>query len=141
VYGTRAPLRSFNPIRANLQVYWTLALDSWRANRWIDRARVWLRPPGWRPLDVAERDPKPPFRLAQVQRFDTEMTEQAQWLAGSLFLTALGATVVFLWNAHRLPLAVQLGVAAVVVALLWLVSVICMPRDTRPEIPAWQDTV
>ena len=30
VYGTRAPLRSFNPLWANLQVYRDLWLDSWR---------------------------------------------------------------------------------------------------------------
>ena len=31
VYGTRAPLRSWNPVWANLQVYRDLWLDSWRA--------------------------------------------------------------------------------------------------------------
>ncbi|HEY2190471.1 MAG TPA: sterol desaturase family protein, partial [Caldimonas sp.] len=31
VYGTRAPLRSWNPLWANLQVYAELARDAWRA--------------------------------------------------------------------------------------------------------------
>jgi sterol desaturase/sphingolipid hydroxylase (fatty acid hydroxylase superfamily) len=44
VYGTRAPLRSFNPLWANLQVYRDLAQDSWRARAWGDKLRVWLKP-------------------------------------------------------------------------------------------------
>ena len=54
VYGTRAPLRSWNPLWANLEVYWFLAQDCWRARSWADKLRVWIRPPGWRPADVAQ---------------------------------------------------------------------------------------
>ena len=68
VYGTRAPLRSFNPLWANLQVYRDLWLDSWRAQSWTDKLRVWFEPPGWRPADVAARWPKPAFDIAAVQR-------------------------------------------------------------------------
>ena len=42
VYGTRSPLRSWNPVWANLQVYRDLVLDSWRARSWADKLRVWL---------------------------------------------------------------------------------------------------
>ncbi len=55
VYGTRAPLRSFNPLWANLQVYRDLWLDSWRTRSWADKLRVWFKPPGWRPADAARR--------------------------------------------------------------------------------------
>src|SRR5512145_1266345 len=48
VYGTRAPLRSWNPLWANLQVYASLARDSWHASSWADKLRVWFKPPGWR---------------------------------------------------------------------------------------------
>ena len=63
VYGTRSPLRSWNPLWANLQVYAELLRDSWRAGRWADKLRVWFEPPGWRPADVAARWPKPAFEL------------------------------------------------------------------------------
>jgi alkylglycerol monooxygenase len=68
VYGTRAPLRSWNPLWANLEVYAALARDSWRARNWRDKLRVWFMPPGWRPADVAARFPKPrsPLRPAAV---------------------------------------------------------------------------
>src|ERR1700754_1575761 len=63
VYGTRSPLRSFNPLWANAEVYWATALDAWHARRWRDKLQVWLRPPGWRPADVAARFPKPAFEI------------------------------------------------------------------------------
>ena len=53
VYGTRGDLRSWDPLWANAEVYWQLLQDSWRARNWADKLRVWFKPPGWRPADVA----------------------------------------------------------------------------------------
>jgi sterol desaturase/sphingolipid hydroxylase (fatty acid hydroxylase superfamily) len=65
VYGTRSPLRSWNPLWANAEVYWATAVDAWHATRWRDKLQVWLRPPGWRPADVAARFPKADFDIAR----------------------------------------------------------------------------
>ncbi|WP_266156304.1 sterol desaturase family protein [Dyella silvatica] len=69
IYGTRAPLRSWNPLWANAEVYWASWKDCWHARRWRDKLLVWLKPPGWRPADVAERYPKPAFDIRR-ERFD-----------------------------------------------------------------------
>ncbi len=122
VYGTRAPLRSFNPLWANLQVYRDLALDSWRARSWGDKWRVWFKPPGWRPADVAARWPRPAFDLNAVQRFDPAASPRAQVMAAALFVAVLGATSAFLWFAHRLTWPEQLAGAAAVVAMLWWIG-------------------
>jgi alkylglycerol monooxygenase len=124
VYGTRKPLRSWNPITANLEVYAALARDSWRAASWADKLRVWFEPPGWRPADVAARWPLPAFELARVQRFDPPATPAALAAAVALFVVALNLTAWFLWNAHHLPLLQQLGLAAAVMAALWAVGVL-----------------
>ncbi len=131
VYGTRAPLRSLDPVWANLQVYKDLVLDSWRARRWGDKLRVWLRPPGWRPADVAARWPKPAFDIATVRHYDPRPSAAALWAAGVLFVATLGATTLFLWNAHTLGLAQQAGGVAAIVALLWLVGRLCQPRTAE----------
>ena len=55
VYGTRAPLRSFNPVWANLEVYADLARRSRQAARWRDKLAVWLMPPGWQPMPCSVR--------------------------------------------------------------------------------------
>jgi sterol desaturase/sphingolipid hydroxylase (fatty acid hydroxylase superfamily) len=134
VYGTRAPLQSWNPLWANLQVYRDLALDSWRTQAWPDKLRVWLKPPGWRPADVAQRDPKPAFDIRKLRRYDPPITEQAAWIAGALFAVSLLLTTLFLWNVHRLPLALQLGFAALIVALLWAVGFVTQPRADEAEV-------
>jgi sterol desaturase/sphingolipid hydroxylase (fatty acid hydroxylase superfamily) len=122
VYGTRAPLQSFNPVWANLQVYAALAADSWRAANWGDKLRVWLKPPGWRPADVAAKWPKPEFDIATVQRFDPPVSSGKAWLSAGLFAAVLGATSLLLWNAHLLSVGTQLAGGAAVVAALWLIG-------------------
>jgi hypothetical protein len=128
VYGTRAPLRSFNPLWANLQVYRELWLDSWRAQSWADKLRVWLEPPGWRPADVAARWPKPAFDIAHVQRFDPPLPARAAALAVLLFVAVLAGLGLFLWNVHRLSPAEQLGGSAVLIAALWAIGALTQPR-------------
>jgi sterol desaturase/sphingolipid hydroxylase (fatty acid hydroxylase superfamily) len=128
IYGTRAPLRSWNPVWANLQIYWELVKDSWRARSWADKLRVWFKPPGWRPADVAARWPKPPFDIARVQRYDPPMSRAAVRLAALLFALLLGATALFLWSAHTLAAVQQLATAVAIVAGLWVVGTICTPR-------------
>ena len=125
VYGTRSPLRSWNPIWANLQVYAGLVRDSWHTRRWPDKLRVWLMPPGWRPPDVAARLARPPFELRGWQRFDPPVSPPRLALAVALFCAALGATTVFLWTAHALALPVQVASAAGIVAALWAVGALC----------------
>jgi sterol desaturase/sphingolipid hydroxylase (fatty acid hydroxylase superfamily) len=128
VYGTRAPLRSFNPLWANLQVYGSLVHDSWHTRGWADKLRVWLKPPGWRPADVAARWPKAPFDIHQLQRFDPPLSRGMQVMAGGLFGGVLLGTSQLLWHAHTLPLVQQAGGAATLVALLWLIGAITQPR-------------
>jgi sterol desaturase/sphingolipid hydroxylase (fatty acid hydroxylase superfamily) len=131
IYGTRAPLHSWNPVWANLQIYWELAKDSWRAASWADKLRVWVRHPGWRPADVAAKWPKPAFDVAGMQRWNPRVAAAAQAAAATLFVLLLGATAAFLWWAHAMTLAQQAGLAAAIVAALWLVAAL-----TTPPTPA-----
>lgn len=126
VYGTRLPLRSWNPIVANGQVYAALARESRRATGWRDKLAVWLRPPGWRSVDLAERHPTPPFDIAAAERFDPPLTRAAGVAALAVFIACLGAATMLLWNAHRWPAPSLVPGAAAVAALLcaagWLVG-------------------
>lgn len=131
VYGTRGPLRSWNPLWANLQIYAEMARDSWRARHWADKLRVWFKHPGWRPADVAARWPKPAFELAAATRYDPPLSRAAAAAALLLFVGVLGATSAFLWFAHTLTLAQQLAAAAGIVAALWAIGVVCTPRGAQ----------
>ena len=122
VYGTRAPLRSFNPLWANLEVYAALAMDAWHARSWWDKLRIWFMPPGWRPADVSARFPKAAFRLDAVQRYDPMMSRGAQWAAFALFVVLLGGVCVLLWNAHRWSASELASATALLVAGLWVLG-------------------
>ncbi len=138
LYGTRAPLRSWNPIRANLQVYADLGRDAWHAKRWRDKLLVWLKPPGWRPADVAERWPKAPFSVDNFERYDAAASPRLQWLALGLFVALLAATTLFLWHAQSLGWTERAACALAIGISLWGVGRLSEgPSRPRTETTAY----
>jgi len=121
-YGTRSPLRSWNPVWANLEVYAALWHDCRHAARWGDKLRVWFKPPGWRPADVARRFPKPRFVPGASPRYAPALTTARRNAATATFLAAMVATTFVLWNAHRLAPLQLAASAGGVLALLWCVG-------------------
>jgi len=117
VYGTRSPLRSWNPLWANAEVYWATAKDAWHARRWGDKLRVWLKPPGWRPADVAERFPKPAFDIGR-QRFQPVLSRGMTIYGLVQFALLLGMAVQFLDLAKHLPAITLAGYAVFLVLSL-----------------------
>jgi alkylglycerol monooxygenase len=57
VYGVTRPVETWNPILINLQHFWLLVRDAWRARSWWDKIRIWFMPTGWRPSDVQQEFP------------------------------------------------------------------------------------
>ncbi len=122
VYGTRSPLDSWDPLWANAQVYWSLLRDSWHARNWADKLRVWIKPPGWRPADVAARFPRPAFEMAAVQRYDPPVSRAVQVFGAVQFMALLGGVAVFLWFGEGLPRAQALVWCAALCVGLWAVG-------------------
>ena len=48
-YGTVTPLKSWNPVWAQVMYFWKLCQLSWRAPKFGDKFRVWYREPGFLP--------------------------------------------------------------------------------------------
>ena len=93
VYGITRPAQTWNPIRINFQHVWLLTKDAWRAERWVDKLRIWFMPTGWRPPDVAERFPV--HKIEDVYDFQKYRTEASPRLAGWAWFQFI-ATVVML---------------------------------------------
>ncbi len=134
VYGTRAPLESWDPLWSNAEVYWSLAKDSWHARSWADKVRVWFKPPGWRPADVAQRFPKPAFDMAAVRRYHPPVTPAVALFAGVQFLVLLAGVVLFLWHADQLPLRESVVWLAALSASLWAVGAVLQGRLTMTQV-------
>lgn len=111
VYGTRAPLRSWNPLWANAEVYWATLKDAWHARRWRDKLLVWIKPPGWRPADVAERFPKPAFDIRR-ERYAPALPPGLAAYGVAQFALMLPMGVWFLELAKRMPPTALLAYAA-----------------------------
>ncbi|MBL8297836.1 MAG: sterol desaturase family protein [Rhodanobacteraceae bacterium] len=118
IYGTRSPLRRYDPIWSNLEVYAALARDSWRTRRWRDKLAVWWKPPGWQPADLAAANTKPAFDPYTRAKYAPRVARGVQVYAALQFalLMLIGADC--LARAEQLPMACGLGYAAWTVASL-----------------------
>jgi alkylglycerol monooxygenase len=127
VYGTRSPLQSWNPLWANIEVYWAMLKDSWHTRHWADKLKVWIKPPGWRPADVAARFPKPAFDIAHA-RYDPPLLLPWKIYCFVQFAVLLLIGVNFLDMAPKLALVQALGYAAYLVYSLYSVGLLLEGR-------------
>lgn len=134
VYGTRSPLQSWDPIWANAEVYWALARDTWRTGRWSDKVRLWLKPPGWRPADLAVLDPKPAFEITRVHRYEPPASRGVQAFATAQFVALLAGTTVFLWYSDGLSFGSAVVWLAALTAGLWATGAVLQGRLTVMEV-------
>ena len=86
--------------------------------RWRDKLRVWFKPPGWRPADVAARFPKPAFDI-QRERFAPQLSRGLVLYSLVQFALLLGMGVQFLDLAKQLPAASLIGYAVFLLLSLY----------------------
>lgn len=135
VYGTRSPLRSLDPIWANLEVYAALGRESWRAPRWGDKWRVWLKPPGWQSADMAKRQPRAAFQMPQAKSiFAPPMGRGLRVFSALQLLALLAASSLFLWFTDGWPLWQSSVWFVAFLASLWAVGAAMQGRLTALEV-------
>ncbi len=134
VYGTRSPLNSWDPLWANAEVYWALGQDAWRTRHWADKLRLWLKPPGWRPADVAAEHPRPAFDITTVTPYAPPVARPVAVFAALQFVALLAGVAVFLWQADTAPLAHNIAGFAALLAGLWAVGALLQGRITLGEV-------
>jgi sterol desaturase/sphingolipid hydroxylase (fatty acid hydroxylase superfamily) len=129
VYGTRAPLDSWDPLWANLEVYADLARRSWRTPRWRDKFAVWFMGPGWQPAP-ADGTPlrKPAFDVSRVQRFDPPMNRGTRAFIVVNFSIALVAATALLWYSAALPFWALAAAATLILGVLWMIGAVMQGR-------------
>lgn len=124
VYGTRRPLRSWNPLWANVEVYSAMAHHIRHAHRWRDRFRVLIGRTGWRPDDRHDESPDP-FRLDRP-RYAPLALRGARAYAVVQFAIVLAATVHFLQVQEHAPMLAMLAyfvwIAIALTTLGWMLE-------------------
>lgn len=92
VYGVTKPLRSYNPVWAQLQPWWDLVEKS-RRLRGLDRLRVWWKSPAWSPAGTALPTEA---EVQQRPKFERPVAAGIQRYALVQFLPLIAATFVML---------------------------------------------
>jgi len=129
VYGTRAPLESWDPLWANFEVYADLARKSWRAGRWRDRLLVWFMPPGWQPATASGPAwQKTPFDLARVRRYDPPMSGGIRWFVIAQFCAVLVGSAPLLWLESSMSPAELATWSVAAIAVLWITCAVMQGR-------------
>jgi len=121
VYGTRDPLRSWNPLWANLHTYAALVRDAFHARSWADKLRVFIARPGWRPLDVAAQFPKAEFRLP-LAKYAPPLPGPLGWYCLAQFVVVLGFGSHFLAVEPALSRLAAVAYFVAVAASLWIIG-------------------
>lgn len=109
-YGITHQLASWNPLWANLHVWFETARDTLRTRRWRDKVKLWFSSPAWRPDDL------PPVHADwRSPKYDPPMVPGCgpivfvqYWL-----ITAAGLTLLVL--AEKLPYSFVLSVLAALI--------------------------
>ena len=74
VYGVSDQLNSWDPIWANLKVYRNLLTDILYTNKFTDKIRTLLKPPGWRAPDMELRFPRNYATSDTLNKFDVPLS-------------------------------------------------------------------
>jgi sterol desaturase/sphingolipid hydroxylase (fatty acid hydroxylase superfamily) len=123
VYGTRSRLGTFSPLWANLEVFSALAKDAWHARSWADKARVFLKHPGWRPADVAARFPKPDFDFEAAKRkYDPPLSRATARYLFVQFVAVLAFGTHCLAVSERWPAGAVLAYASWIALSTWTLA-------------------
>lgn len=128
VYGTRKALNSWDPLWANLQMYNSMFHDCWYAKRWRDKLMVFLRHPGWRPEDVAQRFPAKRFQIHNFPAFQPVQTPAVQCWGAAWFVVLLSCASAVLWFMDGMVWAEAATCVLGVTAGLWAVNALMQNR-------------
>ena len=105
VYGLTKPLRSWNPLWANLHVFGEIATKLRAARTWGERWRAVLGHPGWMPAALGPRIVPGPVSPETFPKYDPEVPAELRRYAVAQFLAVLLASVAVLNAASSLPSA------------------------------------
>jgi alkylglycerol monooxygenase len=135
VYGITTPLRSFDPLWAQVHYWIELARLARAAPSAGDKLRVWWKGPAWSPAGL----PKPPMREvtpATVRKFDPPLSPRRKLYVGLNFVAIVATTfAVMMWQA-RMPRAVVAVVAVLVVLGVWTAGALLEGRRWAPKVEA-----
>ena len=118
-YGTVKPLESWSPLWANVDGWVRLARMSRETARPMDKLRVWLAPPEWRPQDLGGPVTVPEVDPAVYVKYDTDTPHAVDRYVFAQFVFVALVTSALMGFAKELPASVTAaGSAWVLVSIV-----------------------
>ncbi len=115
-YGITKPLRSWNPIWANVHFWVDLYKLAQETPSFKDRLLIWVRPPGWRPSSLAAA---PEHRVERAEIYDPPLSKARRTYAALYFSAIFVATIYFLYARHTMsPTETAIWMFAIIGSLL-----------------------
>ncbi|WP_281647448.1 sterol desaturase family protein [Parendozoicomonas sp. Alg238-R29] len=97
-YGTIKPLRSWNPVWANLSPFADLFRDARHTKSWKEKLTLWFRHTGYRPADVASPSDMPDIHA--YVNYDPVVSTVVKIYAGFQYALLLIATTALIGVSH-----------------------------------------
>ncbi len=116
VYGTVKPSLSWNPLGVNASVWRDLASMSRETRSLVDKVRVWIAPPEWRPRDLGGSASVPVADRSAHPRYDVRAPVAVQVYVGIGFAALAAGTMAYLWFEATAPRGLLVAAAVVFVA-------------------------
>ncbi|PJZ24580.1 sterol desaturase [Leptospira hartskeerlii] len=103
VYGTVKPLRSFNPLWANVHYWVEMWEQAKQSPRWSDKIKAFLAMPGWRPQQLGGQYPIPEVNEKTFKKYDVNLSKSLTAYAVTWFVLTLVGTFSMLVKVNSIP--------------------------------------
>lgn len=102
VYGITKPLKSWNPVWANLSYYWDVFRLAFRTRSLGDFVRVFTKPPGWAPEYLGGIQKPGPVNARTFHKFDVLVPNGLNYYVLFQYGLVLAGTTLFLFKSGTL---------------------------------------
>ena len=102
IFGLRKPLNSWNPLWANVHLYWRLLLDFLKAPGIVNKCRILFKPPGWQAEGTVSSCKLAHQEIDLSSRFDPVISGFKRAYTFAQFLLTVALSLAILLNASTI---------------------------------------
>ena len=97
IYGPVKPLRSWNPIWSNLEIYHQMIRDTIHTKTLKNKIKVWFSSTRWRPDDVYEKFPHVTNDLEDFEKYDPDANRTTKFFTSVQFIinSSISTIIIF----------------------------------------------
>jgi sterol desaturase/sphingolipid hydroxylase (fatty acid hydroxylase superfamily) len=102
VYGITTPLKSWDPVWANLHYWKELFVLATKAPTLKEKIQVFIAPPGWKPQSMGGREYPKEVNAQSFQKFDISIPRWIKWYVFIQFVFVIALTSYFMFFADAM---------------------------------------